>query len=56
MSVTVKISAGYNSAIPKILIEKPQKYTAKLKGFHKEIWGNVDATDYVINERESGNR
>ena len=53
MSVTVKISAGYNSTIPKILIGKPQKYTAKLKGFYKEIWDNVDATDYVIHERES---
>ena len=74
MSVTVKIGAGYNIAIPKILIEKmkfakndellmdveddklvlikkPQKYTAKLKGLHKEIWDNVDATDYVIHER-----
>ncbi len=53
MSVTVKISAGYNIAIPEILIENPQKCTAKRKGFHKEIWDNVDATGYVIHELES---
>ncbi len=36
-----------------VLMKKPHKYTAKLKGLHKEIWYDVDATDYVKSERES---
>jgi len=36
-----------------VLIKKPCGYTAKLRGLYKEVWDDVDASDYVKSERES---
>ena len=35
------------------MMEKPESYTAKLRGLHKEVWENVDANEYVASERDS---
>jgi len=36
-----------------ILQRKPESYTRKLKGLHKEIWKGVDPLKYVRKERGS---
>jgi len=36
-----------------VLMKKPKNYSAKLRGLHKEIWGDIDAMDYVKTERDS---
>ena len=36
-----------------VLRQKPDSYSKKLKGLHKDLWKNVDAKEYVKRERES---
>ena len=36
-----------------ILKPKPKSYTTHLRGLHRAIWREVDATEYVRKERES---
>ncbi len=36
-----------------VLRKKPANYTEWMRGLGKEIWGGVDATEYVAKERES---
>lgn len=36
-----------------VLRKKPDSYSKKLKGLHKDLWKNVDAKEYVKRERES---
>ena len=36
-----------------ILRRKPESYTQKLKGLHKDTWKGVDPQKYVKEERES---
>lgn len=32
---------------------RPNSYAKALRGLHKEIWRDVDATEYVAGERDS---
>ncbi len=36
-----------------VLRLKPDSYSKKLKGLHKDLWKNVNAKEYVKRERES---
>jgi len=36
-----------------VLRPKPTGYAHRLRGLHKEVWKEVDATEYVRQERES---
>ena len=36
-----------------ILIPQPQDYTQKLSGLHKEIWEEIDAQEYIDQERDA---
>ena len=35
-----------------ILLPKPENYTQKLAGLHKEIWEGIDAQEYVNQQRD----
>jgi AbrB family looped-hinge helix DNA binding protein len=35
-----------------VLVPRPRSYAKRLRGLHKEVWGNVDATAYVREERK----
>ena len=36
-----------------LLRPKPKRYAKHLRGLHKEVWQDVDATQYVKQERKS---
>ena len=36
-----------------VLRQKPDSYSKKLKGLHKNLWKNEDTKEYVKRERES---
>jgi AbrB family looped-hinge helix DNA binding protein len=36
-----------------ILIPQPENYTERLAGLHQEIWTDVDAQDYIDQERDA---
>ena len=36
-----------------VLRQKPDSYSKKLKGLHKDLWKNEDAKEYIKRERES---
>lgn len=36
-----------------ILKPKPKSYSKHLRGLHKSIWGEVDAVEYVREERKT---
>lgn len=36
-----------------VLRSRPQSYAKHLRGLHKEVWRDLDATEYVKRERES---
>jgi hypothetical protein len=36
-----------------VLRPKSTGYARRLRGLHKEVWRDVDATEYVRQERES---
>ena len=38
-----------------ILLPKPESYTQKLAGLHKEIWEGVNAGDTIEQERQAWN-
>jgi len=38
-----------------ILLPKPENYTLKLAGLHKEIWEGIDAGDFIDKERQAWN-
>ena len=35
-----------------VLVPRPRSYAKRLRGLHKEVWGKVDATAYVREERK----
>jgi len=35
-----------------VLVPRPRSYAKRLRGLHKEVWGNVDARAYVREERK----
>jgi AbrB family looped-hinge helix DNA binding protein len=35
-----------------VLVPRPRSYAKRLRGLHKEVWGNVDAAAYVREERK----
>jgi len=35
-----------------VLVPRPRSYAKRLRGLHKEVWGNVDAKTYVREERK----
>ena len=35
-----------------ILLPKPENYTQKLAGLHKEIWEGIEAGEYIEQERQ----
>jgi bifunctional DNA-binding transcriptional regulator/antitoxin component of YhaV-PrlF toxin-antitoxin module len=35
-----------------VLVPRPRSYAKRLRGLHKELWGNVDAAAYVKEERK----
>jgi len=35
-----------------VLIPRPRSYTARLRGLHKEVWRDVDASAFVREERK----
>lgn len=39
-----------------VLKVKPNNFTDHMLGLHREVWENVDATDYVDGERTSWER
>jgi len=39
-----------------VMQRKPGSYAKRLRGLHKEVWGSVDATEYVKKEREAWDR
>jgi AbrB family looped-hinge helix DNA binding protein len=36
-----------------ILIPQPENYTAQLAGLHQEIWTEVDAQEFINQERDA---
>ncbi len=36
-----------------VLIPKPKNFSKALSGLHKEIWENIDADDYLEEERNN---
>jgi AbrB family looped-hinge helix DNA binding protein len=36
-----------------VLIPEPENYTEAMAGLHKEIWRDVDAQEYIDEERDS---
>lgn len=36
-----------------ILIPQPDNFTARLAGLHQEIWADVDAQEYIDQERDA---
>jgi len=38
-----------------ILLPQPQDYTAHLAGLHREVWGGLDTTAYLQEERDAWN-
>lgn len=36
-----------------LLMEKPNNFAKAMKGLGKEVWGQIDANEYVKEERES---
>ncbi len=36
-----------------VLCPKVKGYARRLRGLHKEVWKDIDATEYVRQERES---
>jgi len=35
-----------------VLVPRPRSYAKRLRGLHKEVWGRVEATAYVKEERK----
>ena len=35
-----------------VLVPRPRSYAKRLRGLHKEVWGNVDARAYAREERK----
>jgi len=35
-----------------VLVPRPRSYAKRLRGLHKEVWGKVEATAYVKEERK----
>jgi len=35
-----------------VLVPRPRCYAKRLRGLHKEVWGRVEATAYVKEERK----
>jgi AbrB family looped-hinge helix DNA binding protein len=36
-----------------ILIPQPENYTERLAGLHQDIWTNIDAQEYIDQERDA---
>jgi len=39
-----------------LLVPRPRSYTAHLAGLHREVWRDVDADEYLAEEREGWRR
>lgn len=39
-----------------LLVPKPQSYTKHLSGLHREVWQDVDADEYLREERKTWQR